>query len=290
MSDGIQLTVLTPTRNYGRFLAGCLQSVADQGRSDVEHIVVDGASTDETLDVLEAWDGPRMRWMSEPDRNQSDALNKGAALAQGQWLCWLNADEFYLPGTLDAVIAAIRSEPPVDVIHGDFVEVDERGRLRRFLPQHRFAQPVLDWFGPYMPSCATFFRRSRLQEPVWDVELRYVMDWDLWLRLTHDGARVRHLQRPLAAFTVHDESLTGTGLPLDHPELQALRQRHRLPHGRMTRPAWWSARAMRVAMKTVNGSYRRRKAVAALQGRDIRWYTDEDARTAAQRLVELGSG
>lgn len=289
MTDGALLTVLTPTRNYGRFLAGCIQSVVDQGRSDVEHIVVDGASTDETRDVLERWSGPRMRWISEPDRNQSDALNKGAALAQGEWLCWLNADEFYLPGALDTVIDVIRGDDGVDLVHGDFVEVDEGGRVVRFLPQHRFAQPVLDWFGPYMPSCATFFRRSRLRTPPWDVELRYVMDWDLWLTLTHGGAHVRHLRRPLAAFTLHDESLTGTGLPLEHPELQALRQRHGLPHGLATRPAWWAARAIRVGLKLGNGSYRRKRAVRELVGRDIRWFLNEDADFAARRLVAAGS-
>jgi glycosyltransferase involved in cell wall biosynthesis len=278
-----RLTVITPTRNYGRFLPGCLESVAHQGRADVEHVVVDGASTDHTLEILKAWEGPGRRWLSEPDRNQSDALNKGLAMAGTEWVCWLNADEFYLPGALDAVFAVIDAGLS-DVVSGDFVEVDEGGRLGRVLPQHAFSQRVLDWYGPYLPSCGTFFRRVCVPEGGFDLSLRFVMDWDLWLAMTHAGARVIHLPRPLAAFTLHDASLTGQGLDRMHPELQSLRRRHGLPYGRATAPMWWAARAERVLRKGLNGSYGRLRGWSGLVGEDLRWF-DDSVGPAAWDLV-----
>lgn len=290
MSAEVLLSVVTPTRNYGRFLPTCLRSVAGQGRSDIEHVVVDGASSDGTADVLKGWKGSRLRWISEPDRNQSDALNKGFAMARGQWLCWLNADEFYLPGALDAVLNRLSTSPGPSIIHGDYVEVDEGGHLLRYLPQHRFARPVLEWFGPYLPSCATFFHRSLLPASGLDLELRFAMDWDLWLRMTRAGAQVTHLPRPIAAFTVHGDSLTGTGLPLHHEELERLRCRYQLPSGAATRPAWWAARAVRLALKSSNGSYLRARRIDGLRGENLRWIDPGVASSPARRLVRLVSG
>jgi glycosyltransferase involved in cell wall biosynthesis len=280
------LSVITPTRDYGRFLPDCLASVALQDRQDVEHIVIDGASTDETVDILRDWGGPGRRWISEPDRNQSDALNKGLRLASADWVCWLNADEFYLPGTLGVILDAI-AEGDADIISGDYAEVDGDGKFQRLLTQHDSSTRVLRWFGPYMPSCGTFFRRRCVPEGGFDESLRYVMDWDLWLRMTGAGARVRYIPRAMAAFTLHGQSLTGQGLDKMHPELQALRARHGCPTGTATGLFWWLARAERVLRRQRNGSRARASRAAALLGRDLRWFAPEGEDAAARDLAGL---
>lgn len=278
-----RLSIITPCKNYGTFLPQCLASVVAQGRGDVEHIVIDAASTDQTLEVLRAWEGPGRSWVSESDRNQSHALNKGLARAQGEWVCWLNADEFYLPGALDAAMSQMSSH--VRIVTGDYAEVNEHGELVRLLPQHAFSRRVLGWFGPYMPSCGTFFRRASVPSSGFDESLRYVMDWDLWLRLAHSPEQVVYVPRVMAAFALHGRSLTGTGLPPMHEELQAVRLRYGLPAGRRTMPHWWLARAERLLRKTLNGSHLRVQRSRALHGKDLRWGEGNVASPAASRLV-----
>src|SRR4249919_3843647 len=99
----IDVSVLTPSYGYGRFIADSIESVIRQDGMRIEHIVQDGGSEDETLNVLRSY-GDHVTWTSEPDKGQSDALNKALAMATGRWVAWLNADEYYLPGGLASLI------------------------------------------------------------------------------------------------------------------------------------------------------------------------------------------
>jgi glycosyltransferase involved in cell wall biosynthesis len=108
------VSVLTPSYGYGRFIGDALESVKRQDGVSVEHIVQDAGSEDETIDILRGY-GERLRWRSEPDRGQSDALNKALQLARGRWVAWLNADEFYFPGALQALVA-IGDKTKADVV------------------------------------------------------------------------------------------------------------------------------------------------------------------------------
>src|SRR5919202_749944 len=100
------VSVVTPSLNQGRYIEETIRSVLEQDYPRVEHIVVDGGSTDETLDVLRRY--PHLRWVSEPDRGQADAVNKGFRIARGEIFGWLNADDLYVPGALAAGVAALR--------------------------------------------------------------------------------------------------------------------------------------------------------------------------------------
>src|SRR5690242_18729547 len=104
----VDVSVLTPSYQYGHFLVDALTSVALQNGVRVEHIVQDGASTDDTLSVLAAADPP-VDWRSEPDQGIGDAMNRALLRAQGRWIAWLNADEFYLPGALAALVNVAES-------------------------------------------------------------------------------------------------------------------------------------------------------------------------------------
>jgi Glycosyl transferase family 2 len=280
------LSILTPTRNYGRFLPDALQSVAAQGDADVQHVVVDGASTDGTVAVLREW-SDRVRFLSEPDDGQSDALNKAAAMANGEWLGWLNADEFYLPGAFETFRAALRHVPAADVVYGDFCVVDDRGRLLRLFPQHPFHPRTLRWYGPTMASCAVFVRASAMPERGWDPGLRRMMDWDLYLELDRLGASFAHVAAPLAAFRVHQAQVTAVQVPIWTGEALRVRARHGLPL------APRSARALRAlgrldhgAHKLLAGAYQRQWRVRRrFRGADLRWFASPDARRDAERLL-----
>lgn len=271
-------------------MSDALESVEAQRDEDVEHIVVDGASTDGTLGLLQRW-SDRVRFISEPDNGQSDALNKAAAMAKGDWIGWLNADEFYLPGAFEAVRAAIRRTPDVDVVYGDFCLVDVRGHLLRLSPQHPFHQRTLRWYGPIMGSCAVFIRTAALPERGWDPLLRRMMDWDLYLELAVRRARFVHVATPMAAFRVHGDQVTARQMPNWVGEGRQVRACHRLTLGpgpaRVLRAV---GQAEHGARKLAAGAYRRQaQARRAVGGADLRWFSSPEAQRNAELLRSIAT-
>ena len=270
LDKAVSISVLTPTYQSGRFLPTALASVAG---SDVQHVVMDGGSSDSTVALLQA--APSVSWRSEPDRGQSHALNKALAEARGEWIGWLNADEFYLPGVLEWVQERL-ARGDVDVLFGDFAEVDTGGRLLRLVTNHGFSAAVLRHGSCYLPSCATFLRRELVERiGGWREERRMMMDWDLWLRLLDAGARIHYEPVVMAGFTRHPDQVT-----------ERLAGRWLVELGEMHRdlgivsPPWrhYAARAYRIAMKTLNGSYLREIRARALRGAPL---TGSDAGAVA---------
>jgi glycosyltransferase involved in cell wall biosynthesis len=278
------ISVLTPSYGYGRFIRDALESVARQDRVMVEHVVQDASSKDETIDVLREF-GDRVIWRSEADRGQSDGLNKALHLAHGDWIGWLNADEFYFPGGLEALILA-GTRSGVDVVYADSVFVDEGGRLLRLYPQHRFSPFVLRYYGPHIPSGSTLFRRNVLGDDPWDPEVRGVMDWELYLRLLSSGARFLHIPYPVTAFRIHGAQITA------QPENFAVdvlrvRSRHGIAgnHHRATLARW-----LHGAYKLTAGAYRRQFAASRMSGADMRWFRSDVGAAAFEAMMERSYG
>lgn len=283
------ISVLTPSYNYARFIEDCLDSVARQQAAGVQHVVADGSSTDETVALLRR--RPSVDWFSEDDRGQSDALAKALARSDGDWIGWLNADEFYLPGALQAVRTAIEDDPLADVIFGDFAFVDEQGALLRLVPQHRFSELVLRWYGHLIHNSAMFFRRSLVEAAGWDAGLQKVMDWDLTLSFAAHGARFVYVPRALGAYRIHPAQVTAGLVPTTDPEKELVRRRWGIPHGR------WNATITRLAggavhagLKLAAGSYGRQLRARSFQGRSLRWFASEDAAAGVIRLLESSGG
>lgn len=212
--NAVKVTIVTPSLNQGRFVERTVESVLGQrGDFELEYLVVDGGSTDDTLAVLRRYEG-RLRVISERDRGQSDAINKGFRLTSGQVLAWLNSDDTYAPGALQAVVETLTATA-ARWCFGECRVIDEQDReirgaitrykswasrrysLRRLLSSNFVSQP------------ATFFRRDLLEEagPL-DESLRYAMDYDLWLRFARI-AQPAFVPRPLASFRWHPSSITG---------------------------------------------------------------------------------
>jgi glycosyltransferase involved in cell wall biosynthesis len=207
------LTVVTPCLDGASTLPEALASVP-RG-PEVEHVVVDGGSTDGTVDLLERAAG--VHFVSEPDRGLSDAMNKGVAMASGEWIGWLNADDYYLPGAVERVLDAIRANPgalwltaPCLIVDGDGREM-RRGvtRYKRFFLRRYGRRSLL--VQNYVAAPSTFVRRSALLDAGgFDERFRYSMDYDLWLRLAERADPVV-LDEPVAAFRMAGESLSMTG-------------------------------------------------------------------------------
>jgi GT2 family glycosyltransferase len=204
------LTVVTPCLNAASTLPEALASVPSAPA--IEHVVVDGGSTDGTVELLAA---AGVRFVSEPDRGLSDAMNKGVALATGEYIGWLNADDYYLPGALERVLEALAARPlwltaPCLIVDGDGREIRRRvTRYKRFFLRRYSRRSLL--VQNYVAAPSTFVRRSALLEVGgFDERFSYSMDYDLWLRLARLGDPVV-LDEPVAAFRMAGESLSMTG-------------------------------------------------------------------------------
>lgn len=200
------VSVVTPSLNNAAFIERTIRSVLAQDYPHIEHIVVDGGSSDGTVAILERY--PHLRWTSEPDRGQAAAINKGFALARGEILAWLNSDDLYLPGAISEAVAALAAHPDCSAVYSDFVVIDERGvELARF--------PSLDFdldqeinAGNFVPQPTAFFRREALERVGWlDERYRYAMDYDLFIRVGK-RSRLLHAERYWAAFRLRPESKT----------------------------------------------------------------------------------
>ena len=184
------VSVLTPSLNQARWLKDTLRSVADQTYPHVEHVVMDGGSTDGTIGLLEAA-GTHVRWRSEPDRGQSHALNKALAVSRGEVIGWLNADDAYFDaGVVEQVAAAFRRHPDVDVVYGHAALANADGLILQMLWVPPFSYSLLKRH-TYIIQPAAFVRRSALEGTLADESYHFVMDRELWLRL---GRRRRFLR------------------------------------------------------------------------------------------------
>ena len=198
------LSVITPVYNGQRFIESCIASVVRQGYPQVEHVIIDGGSTDDTVPILrrQAEHYPHIRWVSERDRGQSDAMNRGLALARGAVIGFLNADDYYEPGTLNRVSAVFRSLPEPSLLVGNCNVVDEEG-ARQWLNRpatefHRLLQP---WRHPMPMNPSAYFYHRSLHDLIgaYDVEDHYAMDYDFLLRAVR-AAKVAYLDETFGNF------------------------------------------------------------------------------------------
>ena len=201
----MRFTIITPSLNYGRFLADCLESVASQTGVTCEHLVIDGGSTDDSAEVVARF--PHAVWTQEPDKGMSDAINKGFERAQGDWVMWLNADDRLKPGAL-AEILILLEKSTADVVYGDWDFIDEAGNFLRHVKAPKWSLFVHVHHHCFIGSTAAFYRRAsvigeghRLRE-----DFRYVMDGEFYARLDAAGKRFEHVPVTVADFRLHGEN------------------------------------------------------------------------------------
>jgi glycosyltransferase involved in cell wall biosynthesis len=215
VSQTVSITVVTPCLNAAATIGECLASVRSQDHPLVEHVVVDGGSTDGTVELLEAAEG--ITWVSESDGGRVDAANKGVAMSSGEVVAWLNADDRYEPGALRAVAEAFAANPGVAWVTGYCRIIDAGGEeIRRVVTRYKNFLLRRWSLGLYLTQNfisdpATFVRRSALERvgPI-DSRWRWSHDYDLWLRVAALGPPVV-IERELAGFRMAAGSLSMTG-------------------------------------------------------------------------------
>jgi glycosyltransferase involved in cell wall biosynthesis len=223
---GPVVTIVTPSYNQGRFIRATIESVLSQNYPHLEYIVMDGGSTDQTAAVVKEYSS-RLTFISEKDRGQSHAINKGFQIARGSLLAWLNSDDLYLPGSIRAAVETFAENPVAGAVYGEGYLVDSAGESRsRFPWTQAFDLWRLAHLSDYILQQTVFFRRSALDEVGYlDETLRYTMDWDILIRL---GKRypLEYIPAYMACLREYPEAKTFAGGVERVSEIRSMLSRH----------------------------------------------------------------
>jgi glycosyltransferase involved in cell wall biosynthesis len=193
--------VVTPSYQQAPFLEECLRSVLLQNYPNLEFIVNDGGSSDESPEIIGRYAGFISHWQTQKDGGQGDAINQGFARASGEILAWLNSDDLFLPGAFFAVAREFLSGSP-DIVYGDALNAFEDDHTLQYW-QAYWIRPSFLQFGGVISSHAVFWRRS-IHLPIWS-ELNCGIDAELWMRLV-PGRKLRYLPQPLGVCRIHPET------------------------------------------------------------------------------------
>lgn len=202
------VSIVTPSYNQAPFLEATLLSVLDQTYPRIEYLVIDGGSTDGSVEIIERYADRLAGWVSEPDLGQTDALNKGFARASGDVFAWLNSDDTYRPQAVAEAVAYLVTHPAVGLVYGDANFIDERNRVIGRFNAQPTSYARLRRGGVYIPQQAAFFR-GRLWRRVGplDPTFYFAMDYDLWVRLAAQ-APIHYHPGLWANFRLHSAAKT----------------------------------------------------------------------------------
>ena len=233
------ISIIIPSLNQGKYLADALRGILDQSFHDLEVIVIDGGSDDDSLEILKsvAASDRRLRWSSGRDGGPAEAINRGLALAKGEIVAWLNADDLYLPDVVGRVMAEFDAHPQMVMIYGHGQNIDESGGILGDYPTLPPLTPVERFHeGCFISQPTVFMRRSALQEVGFlDERLKTAFDLDLWIRFFKKyPGKIGFLDRVLAQTRLHAATITHTQREVVALEAVSILHRHLGPA-----PAHW---------------------------------------------------
>ncbi len=251
-----KISVVIPSYNQGEYIEQTLHSVIEQNYPDLELIVIDGGSTDNSIDIIKHYAEQIEYWISEPDGGQTPGLIKGFERATGEIQCWLNSDDLHTPHTLHEVAEFFLNNPNVDAVFGDALWIDENGeaiREQREIPFNRF---LWMYTHNYIPGQSMFWRRNMYQlvgglDPAFNL----AMDADLWIRFSDHG-EIKHARRTWSKMRFYPEQKNRAMRDASNREDLAIRARYWgtetpsfYPHKRLV------AHAIRIGWKVITGCY-----------------------------------
>ena len=203
-----KISIITPSFNQGQFLEASIRSVLEQDYPNIEYIIVDGGSKDNSVDIIKKYQGHLTWWVSEKDKGHADALNKGFARARGEILAWLNSDDIYFPHAVSEAVAVLQSHPEVGMVYGDADLIDDAGEtVGKFASKQTGYRQMLRG-SVHIPQATTFFRTDIWKKvgPL-DLSLFFSFDYDLWVRISK-ASQILYVPRLWAKFRIHGAGKT----------------------------------------------------------------------------------
>ena len=219
------VSIVTPSYNQAPYLEATIRSVLEQDYDQIEYIIVDGGSTDGSGEIIKRYADRLAWWVSEKDRGQTDAINKGFARAKGDVLAWLNSDDTYQPGAIREAVAYLKAHPEAGMVYGDCNYIDENGRVIGRFPAARTNYARLRRGYVHIPQQSSFWRGDlwRKVGPL-DPTFYFAMDYDLWVRLAAE-APLHYIPRLWANFRLHSDAKTVLADERCWPEMLRVHQR-----------------------------------------------------------------
>ena len=199
------VSIITPSYNQAAYLEQTIRSVLEQDYPRIEYIVVDGASSDGSVEIIKKYEGKFAYWVSEKDHGQADAINKGFVRATGEIIAWLNSDDYYLQGTVSAAVKVFEENPDVVLVYGDMLAVDEHGKTFNTLSYKQLTLEDLLCF-QIIGQPAAFMRRSALTKTNGlDLDFHFLLDHLLWIQIAKHG-KMLHVNQTWSAARYHAEA------------------------------------------------------------------------------------
>lgn len=296
-SDLPLVTIVTPSFNQGEYIEATIRSVLEQDYPRIEYLLMDGGSSDATLEIL-GRQPSRVSWISEPDNGQGDAIRKGFGLAQGEILAWLNSDDVYLPGAVSRAVAALRKSPSVPLVYGNAEYIDRAGAVLGPCEQiEPFDLGRLINDLDFIVQPATFFRHEPYSAVGGlDAGLTYCLDYDLWIRMASRRGGASFIPDFLAQVRIYPQTKTASGGMARLDEVEAMIRRY----GRKTLPTGFEREMVGELRRHAQGAIARghlktgavavwrcgRYALRLARRRGFRWVV----RTAVRRLTRRRGG
>ncbi len=248
--QNVLVSVVTPSYNQVTYLEATIRSVLEQDYPDVEYFVIDGGSSDGSLDIIRKYAHSLAGWVSEKDTGQTDAINKGFSRAKGKYLAWLNSDDIWLPGAVRAAVQALESDETLGMVYANADIINGAGDVIGQFRARQTNYGLLRSGFVHIPQQTAFFRRALWEQvgPL-DPSFYFAMDYDLWVRLASIST-LKYVPQKWAQFRLHADAKTIAADERCWPEM--LRVHYRLG-GSPWAPIVWK--------------YKLRKIVAPL----IRW-------------------
>jgi len=230
----MRISIITPSYNQGRYIEDTIRSVMNQNHNDVEHIVVDGGSSDDTVLILKKY--PHLKWISEKDKGQSNAINKGFQMSTGQIISWINSDDFYEENVFREIAEYFDFHPECQILYGDITYVAKDGAFLRKVCGETISYESLARSPDIVRQPSCFWRRSVVDElGGLDESLHIVMDFDFFLRVA-EHCQFHYLNKNLSFFRSYGESKTNARQFRQAREFLKVYRKHRI---RMDRHRLW---------------------------------------------------